>query len=64
MLNVSSFKNLQRLTMLPMNLNSNEVNQRRGFLDRKRIGASLADVDPMELDKSITFKARSKNCYI
>ena len=44
------------MTMLPMNLNSNEVNQRKGFLDRKRIGASLADVDPMELDKSITFK--------
>ena len=41
--------------MLPMNLTESEVNQRKGFLDRQRVGASLADVDPMELDQSITF---------
>ena len=46
-----------RMSMLPMNLTETEVNQRRGFLDRQRVGASLADVDPMELDRSITFKS-------
>ena len=33
------------------------VNRRSGFRDRERIGASLADVDPMEFDKSINFKS-------
>ena len=45
-----------RMTMLPMNMNEDQVNKRHGFIDRQRIGASLADVDPMEIDKSITFK--------
>jgi hypothetical protein len=43
------------MTMLPLNLNENEVNSRRGIRDRERIGASLADIDSMEFDKSITF---------
>ena len=34
-----------------------KVNARAGFRDRERIGASLADVDPMDFDKSITFKS-------
>lgn len=46
-----------RSTMLPMNLDENEVNHRHGFRDRERIGASLADVDPMAFDKSITFES-------
>ena len=44
-----------RMTMLPMNLNESEVNSRRSFRDRERIGASLADIDPMDFDKSISF---------
>jgi len=46
-----------RLSMLPMNLSEDQVNRRSGFRDRERIGASLADVDPMEFDKNITFKS-------
>ena len=46
-----------RMTMLPLNLNENEVNSRRGFRDRERIGTSLADIDPMEFDKSISFES-------
>ena len=46
-----------RSTMLPMNLSEDQVNKRAGFRDRERIGASLADVDPMEFDKTITFKS-------
>ena len=43
--------------MLPMNLNMKDANHRHGFRDRERIGASLADVDPMDFDKSITFSS-------
>ncbi|CAG5079711.1 Oidioi.mRNA.OKI2018_I69.PAR.g9333.t1.cds [Oikopleura dioica] len=46
-----------RNTMLPMNLNMKDANHRHGFRDRERIGASLADVDPMDFDKSITFSS-------
>ena len=46
-----------RNSMLPMNLNMKQTNHRAGFRDRERIGASLADVDPMDFDKTINFKS-------
>ncbi|CBY40264.1 unnamed protein product [Oikopleura dioica] len=46
-----------RNTMLPMNLNMKQTNNRAGFRDRERIGASLADVDPMDFDKTINFSS-------
>ena len=38
---------------LPMNLGAEDVN--KGVLgDRERIGSSLADVDPMNIDRSVS----------
>ncbi|XP_075245423.1 ATPase family AAA domain-containing protein 2-like [Convolutriloba macropyga] len=42
-----------RMSLLPMNLNICDLTQTQR--DRKAIGASLADVDPMNIDKSTTF---------
>ena len=39
---------------LPMNLDVGDVN--KGVLaDRERIGSSLADVDPMNIDRSVSY---------
>ncbi|XP_074642373.1 ATPase family AAA domain-containing protein 2-like [Tubulanus polymorphus] len=41
---------------LPMNLNKEDVSS--GVLhDRLKVGASLADVDPMSIDRSVTFQS-------
>lgn len=38
---------------LPMNLSAQDLN--KGILgDRERIGSSLADVDPMNIDRSVS----------
>ncbi|OWF52018.1 ATPase family AAA domain-containing protein 2B [Mizuhopecten yessoensis] len=42
---------------LPMNMSSEEVNMSGVLRDRAKIGSSLADVDPMSVDRSTTFES-------
>lgn len=38
---------------LPMNLSAEDVNTSGVLKDRVKIGSSLADVDPMSIDRSV-----------
>ncbi|KAJ8306557.1 hypothetical protein KUTeg_017102 [Tegillarca granosa] len=44
-----------RARCLPMNLTGDDISRGGVLHDRVKIGASLADVDPMTIDRSITF---------
>ncbi|KAJ8305474.1 LOW QUALITY PROTEIN: hypothetical protein KUTeg_016019 [Tegillarca granosa] len=44
-----------RARCLPMNLTGDDISMGGVLHDRVKIGASLADVDPMTIDRSITF---------
>ena len=44
-----------RMQCLPMNFTNDDMAQQGLVRDRVRIGASLADINPMTIDKSITF---------
>ncbi len=46
--------NIERSKLLPVNLNKTDV-AKAIFRDRQKIGASLADVSPMELDLAVKF---------
>ncbi|XP_043201023.1 ATPase family AAA domain-containing protein 2-like [Amphibalanus amphitrite] len=40
---------------LPMNFSQSEASQRAGGSERQRVGNSLADVDPMSIDRTVNF---------
>ncbi|XP_070555264.1 ATPase family AAA domain-containing protein 2-like isoform X2 [Ptychodera flava] len=46
-----------RLRCLPMNMLPEDLAQSGILKDRAKIGTSLADVDPMTIDKSVTFES-------
>ena len=49
----SHYNLLVGFSCLPMNLAQNELTH--VMKDRQKIGASLADIDPMSLDRSVSF---------
>ncbi|XP_053394851.1 ATPase family AAA domain-containing protein 2-like [Mercenaria mercenaria] len=49
----SMLKSRQRC--LPMNFDPDDITRSTLLRDRQKIGSSLADVDPMTIDKSVTF---------
>ncbi|XP_052256515.1 ATPase family AAA domain-containing protein 2-like isoform X2 [Dreissena polymorpha] len=44
-----------RQNLLPMNFESDDIMKSSLLRDRQKIGSSLADVDPMTIDKTVTF---------
>lgn len=46
-----------RARCLPMNLTGDDITRGGVLHDRVKIGASLADVDPMTIDRSVSFKS-------
>ena len=46
--------NIERSKMIPLNLNKEDVSKAI-FRDRQKVGSSLADVSPMEMDMGVTF---------
>ncbi|TRY67823.1 hypothetical protein TCAL_11123 [Tigriopus californicus] len=48
--------NIERAKLLPLNLGKDDVSKAI-FRDRQKVGASLADVSPMEMDMGVTFES-------
>ncbi|XP_060557412.1 ATPase family AAA domain-containing protein 2-like isoform X2 [Ruditapes philippinarum] len=46
-----------RQRCLPMNFDPDDISRSTLLKDRQKIGSSLADVDPMNIDKSVTFNS-------
>lgn len=46
--------NIERAKLLPLNMGKDDVSKAI-FRDRQKVGASLADVSPMEMDMGVTF---------
>ncbi|XP_052778215.1 ATPase family AAA domain-containing protein 2-like [Mya arenaria] len=46
-----------RQNLLPMNFNPDDVTKSTLLRDRQKIGSSLADVDPMNIDRTVKFES-------
>ena len=48
--------NIERSKLLPVNMSKNDA-AKAIYRDRQKVGASLADVSPMEINRDVTFDA-------
>ena len=48
--------NIERSKLMPLNLGKSDVSKAI-FRERAKIGASLADISPMDIDMNVTFES-------